>query len=537
MRTNLPVTNTEIELNDQFSIISSTDLHGNITYANPYFSEISGYAMRELIGAPQNILRHPDMPAEAFADLWSTVQRGVPWTGMVKNRTRSGDYYWVQANVTPVYEAGQPVGYMSVRTKPSSKQVAQAAQAYQEIRGGNPRKLCIQHGVVVSQWRHPWTLQGQLRASLVFVLLAFALLGTGALAPQWVAQGTWGTALATIAATGLWAAAYAGFMLHRQVFLPLGQATQSARIMAGGDLTQAMAPAGQGDVGQLQNAFRQSVINLRGIIGDLRSNFDVISQTTHEIAAGNLDLSNRTESQAASLEQAAASMDALTATVHESAGIARSANQMANTASSLAAQSGHAVTDMACTMQAIQDSSHKIADIIGLIDGIAFQTNILALNAAVEAARAGEQGRGFAVVAAEVRNLAGRSAAAAKEIKLLIGESLANVDKGTLLTSMAGSAMLEAIESVNLVAATLSDISSASNGQSMGIAEVNQAVRYLDTITQQNAALVEESAAAAGNLAEQTRHLTSALTVFKLPLRTEHAATSPQWTQPQRLTV
>lgn len=517
MRRNLPVTDTEVILSDQHSIVSTTDLQGNINYANPYFIEISGYAHQELLGAPQNILRHPDMPVEAFADLWATVKSGRPWTGLVKNRTKNGSFYWVMANVTPVYERGQPVGYMSVRTKPTRDQVQQAEQLYKEIREGNPRKLHIQDGAAV----RPGVLSRlmriglvpRLQLSLAVVVLAFAGLGLHLAAPDWLSGGT----AALLAVLGAWSAVYAGISLQRQVLAPLVGVTRSARVMAGGDLTQDIHAAGQSELGQLQNALRQTNINLRSIIGDVRSNFDSISQATQEIAAGNMDLSNRTESQASSLEETAASMEQLTGTVQQSAGNAEQANSLAVDASAVANQSGAIVQEVVTTMHDISSASRKIVDIIGLIDGIAFQTNILALNAAVEAARAGEQGRGFAVVASEVRSLAGRSAAAAKDIKNLIDTTLSQVDAGALLTEQAGIAMQQVIDSTARVTVIMAEMTDATREQSLGIAQVGQAVTLLDTVTQQNAALVEEAAAAASQLAEQADRLTGALAIFKLP--------------------
>jgi aerotaxis receptor len=509
MRNNTPVTDVEILLSDAFAIVSTTDLQGNITYANPYFVEISGFQSEELIGAPQNILRHPDMPKEAFADMWATIKSGTPWTGMVKNRTKQGNYYWVLANVTPVYERGQPVGYMSVRTKPSRDAVAQTAKVYQEINAGNPRNLRVVQGQIEGGgWRALKTpsLLWQLRLSALLVVLALGVLGVNA--------GGW---LAGVAALGAAAAIYLMAVLNGRVFQPLKRLTHSARVMAGGDLTQALEPAAQDDFGQLQNALRQMSINLSSIIGDVRSNFENIRIATNEIASGNMDLSGRTESQASSLEQTAASMEELNGTVKQSASNAKHANALADRASEVATQSSEVVGQVAHTMQAINAASGQISDIIGLIDGIAFQTNILALNAAVEAARAGEQGRGFAVVASEVRALAQRSAAAAKEIKGLIDTTLSRVEGGMTQSTGAGTAMQEVLVAIQQVNVIVSEISDATREQSLGITQVTQAVSQLDTVTQQNAALVEEAAAAAASLHDQTERLTNALAVFKVP--------------------
>ncbi|MFC0167763.1 methyl-accepting chemotaxis protein [Pseudoduganella danionis] len=523
MRVNHPVTQHEYVMEDGKTIVSSTDLRGNINYANQYFIQVSGYTEQELIGAPQNILRHPDMPPEAFADMWQTIQSGTPWTGMVKNRRKNGDFYWVLANVTPVIESGKPVGYLSVRTKPDREQVLGAEKLYREIREGNPRRLRIVHGRALrSFW---WTRAREaVRMSLdkqvisATTLLAGAMLVlTGLLfsvdpSRLAVMQG-WLGMLALVAALGMLCL---GRSLYFKVAMPLKRATYAARMMAGGDLTSTIKVQGEDEMAQLLAALRQTNVNLRSIIGDVRANFDQISMATDEIADGNMDLSGRTESQGSSLQQTAASMEQLTSTVQQSASNVASANQLAERAAQVAAQGGDIVAQVVATMDAINSSSSKILDIIGMIDGIAFQTNILALNAAVEAARAGEEGRGFAVVASEVRALAQRSAAAAKEIKELINASMEKVQAGTQLTSSAGTTMNQVIEAVSRVTQVMDEISNATQEQSDGIGQVNLAVIQIDDITQRNAALVEEAAAAAGNLALQTRCVSQAIAVFKL---------------------
>ena len=519
MRVNLPVTSTEIVLSDSFSIVSTTDLQGNITYANPYFVEVSGYSEQELLGAPQNILRHPDMPVEAFADLWSTIQSGRPWTGLVKNRNKTGDYYWVMANVTPVYEGGKAVAYMSVRTKPSRELVKATEDVYREIREGNPRKLkVVDGGVVRPGFRSAMARIGLVTRMHAAMALAASVLVAMPTAALWPGTAPWHTGtMLLMAAMGLLCLGYLMLLIHRRVLTPLKTMTHSACVMAGGDLTEDIQAAGQDELGQLQNALRQTNINLRGIIRDVRNNFESIGLATQEIATGNMDLSNRTETQASALEETAATMEEISSTVQQSAQNTAQANVLAAEASDTANKSGAIVQQVVTTMHDINAASKKIFDIIGLIDGIAFQTNILALNAAVEAARAGEQGRGFAVVASEVRSLAGRSAAAAKDIKSLIDTTLNRVGAGTVLSEQAGQAMQQVIASNSRVTHIMGEMRDSTQEQSMGIAQVSQAVSQLDNVTQQNAALVEQAAAAAGNLSEQTGRLTSALAVFKVP--------------------
>jgi len=421
--------------------------------------------------------------------------------------------------VTPVYEDGQAVAYMSVRTKPTREQVKTADEVYREIREGNPRKLrVLDGGIVRSGWLSSLARTGlvaRMQMSLMLALLVFILLGVLALVPNLVSWGA--TAELVLMGIGILNLGYIAFSLQRRMLKPLKDLTHAACIMAGGDLTQEIQAAGHDELDLLQNALRQTNINLRGIIRDVRNNFDSIGLATQEIASGNMDLSNRTETQASALEETAATMEEIASTVQLSAQQTAQANGVAVDASNSANKSGEIVHQVVTTMHDIHAASKKIVDIIGLIDGIAFQTNILALNAAVEAARAGEQGRGFAVVASEVRSLAGRSAAAAKDIKALIDTSLRRVEAGTVLSEQAGGAMQEVIESTGRVTRIMGEMRNSTQEQSTGIAQVSEAVSQLDSVTQQNAALVEEAAAAAANLSEQTVRINNAIAIFKVP--------------------
>ena len=305
-------------------------------------------------------------------------------------------------------------------------------------------------------------------------------------------------------------------VVARIVAGPLEEAVGVARRVAEGDLTAHIVSHGKDETGQLMQSLKAMNDSLLRVVGEVRGGTDTIATASAEIASGNLDLSARTEGQASSLEQTASAMEELTSTVKQNADNARQANQLAQSASSTAADGGKVVGEVIATMESISASSRKIVDIISVIDGIAFQTNILALNAAVEAARAGEQGRGFAVVASEVRNLAQRSAAAAKEIKGLIDDSVLQVDSGTALVQQAGSTMAEVVSSVRRVSDVVAEISAASSEQSTGIEEVNKAIVQMDEVTQQNAALVEQAAAAAGSLQEQAANLAGVVSVFRL---------------------
>jgi methyl-accepting chemotaxis protein len=310
--------------------------------------------------------------------------------------------------------------------------------------------------------------------------------------------------------------ATAAFLITRSITGPLRSAVEVAETVAQGDLTTVFEAATRDEIGDLMRALKGMNEALFKVVSEVQSGTRSIATASNEIASGNLDLSSRTEQQASSLEETAASMEELTSTVRQNADNAEQANQLALTASNVANKGGAIVGKVVETMGSIDASSRKIVDIIGVIDGIAFQTNILALNAAVEAARAGEQGRGFAVVAAEVRSLAQRSASAAKEIKELIGDSVGQVNIGTKLVQEAGTTMREVVDSVARVNDIMAEITSASHEQRIGIDQVNEAIAQMDQVTQQNAALVEEAAAAAASLEEQAATLASAAAGFKL---------------------
>ncbi|MBK5965464.1 chemotaxis protein [Thiocystis minor] len=880
MRTNLPVTDTEHLMRDDQLIVSSTDLKGRITHFNRDFLEISGFSEEELLGAPHNLIRHPDMPAAAFADLWKTVQAGRPWTGLVKNRCKNGDFYWVEANISPLRENGSMTGYISVRRKPTREQIAAAEIIYERLRAGKPahpwlsrvvsrfndiritralpsglvlisllfilaagvslfglrqatdqvRRISEKTQVLEEAYNDMYGYGLQMAAAMRYLLIeptdkqardnvdksggvfakaleaarrvsagdaaalkpletiteerqrhvesqrrVLARLDAGDLAGakqlyntedniiwrryrvpimdglkqvrqearnerdtfmasaaqaeraaigfslmalvvsvmlgfwlvrkitrplkmtlghlETISNGDYSSHIEAIhqdelggmllavksvqarldydiqetrriaqenlrirsgldhvtipvsvsndrnalvylnqAGRSLWegmapqiahrrpgfevarlfgsnladyfedaevqatyrselsrscvidtsvggrqlrvtaspvldregiyqgrvtqwldrttevaveheiaaivAAAANGDFTQRIAlagkdgfFLPLaeglnrlmaivaGGLADVARVLnaiAQGDLTQTIAADYAGTFGQLKDDTNTTVDHLREVIGRILDASEAIGSAASEIAAGNSDLSGRTEEQAASLEETASSMEQLNATVRQNAQNANQANQLAQTANAVATRGGEMVHQVVGTMGAIQESSKKIADIISVIDGIAFQTNILALNAAVEAARAGEQGRGFAVVAAEVRNLAGRSAQAAKEIKGLITDSVAKVENGAQLAGQAGGTMDEIVSGFRQVVTLVDEITHASREQSTGIEQVTQAVAQMDEVTQQNAALVEEAAAAAESLEDQTRALSQAVAMFKL---------------------
>jgi methyl-accepting chemotaxis protein len=318
-------------------------------------------------------------------------------------------------------------------------------------------------------------------------------------------------------------AAFLGWIITRSITKPMAEALRFSREVAKGDLSTTLDSKGADEIGELMESMRGMQTELINVVSNVRQGSESVSTASTEIAQGNNDLSARTEQQASALEETAASMEELSSTVKQNADSARTANQLASSASTVAIQGGEVVGQVVETMRGINESSRKISDIISVIDGIAFQTNILALNAAVEAARAGEQGRGFAVVASEVRALAGRSAEAAKEIKSLINASVERVEHGTVLVDRAGETMTEVVSSIRRVTDIMGEISAASNEQAAGVAQVSEAVTLMDQATQQNAAMVEQMAAAASGLKGQAHDLVQVVATFKLG-QNDHSA-------------
>jgi len=517
MRNNGAVTDREQTYPATSMLVSMTDLKGRITYANSAFVQVSGFTLEELLGKAHNLVRHPDMPAQAFEDMWRTIQSGQPWTALVKNRCKNGDFYWVRANVTPVIEHGAAVGFLSVRTLPSRDEVSVAEALYAAIREGRARRGCFEAGRWVMS-NPVSTLWRRLDASMQ----ARNLMGVGAMLLVSIAT-MWTTMPLGVA---LWSAtalqcALAGWLLasfNRRIAAPLRRVADAANRVAAGALDARAQVDRADEVGRVSRALDQLAVNLMAVVSDVRREAQSIRNTTDEIAKGGLDLSNRTEQQAASLEQTAAALQQVGASTHDNSARTVEASGIAAQACEQASTGGEAVERVVSTMREIEASSRQIADIIGVIDGIAFQTNILALNAAVEAARAGEQGRGFSVVAAEVRSLAQRSAEAARQIKSLISESVGRVESGVQIVNDAGQTMQGIVDSVGRLSALIAEISAATGAQDAEIDQVNSAVGNLDGMTQQNAALVEQSAAAAGSLKDQADRLVDAVNAFKLPV-------------------
>lgn len=499
-------TQHEYLLDDDTTLMSTTDLKSIITHANDAFVKVSGYQLHELTGQPHNLVRHPDMPKAAFADMWFTLQKGEPWTGIVKNQRKNGDHYWVRANVVPVVRNGKTTGYMSIRTKAKPEEIAAVEPLYKALKEGRCKRRLFKGLVLRKGWLGKLPalrLRGRIRMimSCVFVLMMAASVTLGQGVPSLVIS-----ALASLLACAL---------LEWQIARPLENVARQALEVATGNQQRVQHLARTDEIGMTLRAIGQLGLMCRWLIHDVSHQVENVRSGSETLAQGNVELNERTRQSVVNVQQTVTTMGQMAVSVQNNSETAAAADKLSSSASKAAAHGGKAMETVVTTMDDIADSTQRIGSITSLINDIAFQTNILALNAAVEAARAGEQGKGFAVVAGEVRNLAQRSATAANDIRKLIDASASKVQSGTIQVHEAGRTMNDIVEQVRNVTQLLGQISHATSEQAEGLSDLTRAVAELDVITQKNAAMVEESAEVSAMVKHRATRLEDAVTVLR----------------------
>jgi aerotaxis receptor len=514
MKMDSPVTQQEYVFKEDITLMSTTDPQSKINYANSNFIAVSGYTRQELTDRLHNIVRHPDMPREAFRDMWFTLKQGEPWTGLVKNRRKNGDHYWVRANVVPVIRNGVLKGYMSVRIRPCDEEIKKTEQFYNNLRNGKIKGVAFFKGVVVRTGIMRWrsllkTLPLRWRLRSVF----FCLLALSALAGAVLCASAASAALfTTLAGLILFIAA---LFLEAQIIRPIERLRRQALAVVTGDYSRTEHIERVDEIGMTLRAVNQLGLMFRWLVDDVSAQALSVLKTSDILRTTNEELNQHTHRAASNVEQTVAAMHQMLQTVQSNTGKTAQADALSHETRNAAIDGGQAINNMAGIMTAIIESAKEITSIISIIDGIAFQTNILALNAAVEAARAGKQGKGFAVVADEVRQLAQRSASAACDIKLLVETSAAQVNSGSSGVKEACGRMDEIVERIKIVTALIAEISDATVRQTQALANVNKAVEELDNLTQHNAQRVEENALAALKMHEQARRLAEAISVFR----------------------
>lgn len=505
MSSQLYVTQQNTPLDDDTTLMSTTDLHSYITHANDTFVNISGYSLNELLAQPHNLVRHPDMPKAAFADMWYTLQQGEPWSGIVKNRRKNGDHYWVRANAVPMVREGNVTGYMSIRTRATDAEIATVEPLYKALNEGRCRRR-IRKGLVVRKgWlgklpAMPVRWRARCVMALIYVVLAAALHLSGA---PWLAQ------LMCVLVMLLGTAAF-----EWQIVRPIENVAKQALKVATGERNSVVHLNRSDELGLTLRAVGQLGLMCRWLINDVSSQVSSVRSGSETLAKGNDDLNKHTRQTVDNVQQTVTTMNQMAASVKQNSETASAADKLSIAASSAATQGGEAMDTVIKTMDDIANSTQRIGTITTLINDIAFQTNILALNAAVEAARAGEQGKGFAVVAGEVRHLASRSASAANDIRKLIDASADKVQSGSQQVHAAGRTMDDIVSQVQNVTQLIAQISHSTLEQSDGLTSLTRAVGELNDITQKNAELVEESAQVSAMVKHRASRLADAVTVL-----------------------
>lgn len=515
MRKNLPVTHHVHAYPEDQTLISITDLKGRMTYCNDDFVSVSGYRREELLGQPHNVLRHPDVPEEAFRDFWQTIQAGKIWSAVIKNRRKNGDSYWVRANATPMRNGDKTVGYLSVRTLPTEDEIVRTEQLFATMRAEAARGGRLKHvfrgGML---WRRGLAgLPGALlhAGPMVESGLLVALAAASAPAAAWCGAPVWAQGLAGLLAAGL---ALAG--IRSASIQPVADVASVAERLASCDLLAFVRMTEEGAARRLLLPIGQLALATRTVMVDVRHDLRTLSDMAHGVASQSVELASRTEAQAASLAQTTDTMGEISQTVGQTSEITRSGLDAAQDAVRAVETSQEATQNVSDVMKEIAESSQNIGNFAQVIEDVAFQTNILALNAAVEAARAGEHGRGFAVVAAEVRALSQRTTAAAKDIGSLIQESQTRAQQGNQSVAQAQSRMTDVVTGVERVKRMLEEISDAADAQGRGVVEIGAALEQLDHITRENTAMVDVLRGASARMSDQAARAESNIMVFRV---------------------
>ncbi|AOT43211.1 methyl-accepting chemotaxis protein [Enterobacter ludwigii] len=509
MRNNTPVTQNEYLLNEGSTLMSTTNTHSHITYANSAFIDASGYKEESLLGEPHNLIRHPDMPAEAFGDMWFTLQQGETWTGLVKNRRLNGDHYWVRANVTPVYQNETLTGYISVRNIPSREEIAVSEKRYEKVRNNELKHHRFYKGLFVRHGLFSFTSLFKRLSTSKRIHLGIAITALLACLQLFIFADriveTVGLALLFIAL-----AVY----LHAQIAKPVKSIVQQMQRVVSGRKADYYHFDRVDEIGLMMRMVNQSGLNLHSLVDDVGAQISGISTISQQVAKEGMALQTRTEETADFLQQTASAVEEIASAVQQTAETAKDAILMADRTRTSAHRGEAMMKETIGMMQSVSQDNSQIVDIISVIDRIAFQTNILALNAAVEAARAGDAGRGFAVVAAEVRNLAQHSATAAKEIKTLIEKNVSSVNAGVEKVEQTESQLTVMIGNVMEMSSLIKEIGHATQEQTQALTLINASISRIGTMIQNNTGMVDNVTDAAHHLTQRTTRLQQAIAVF-----------------------